>query len=265
MRKRIGIALLLCCLLLLFTSGCSGISEAQKSQSSPAANITEVGTQSAAETAIQIAGEENKYLFLIFYKQGDSKSEEMKQVADQAQKEIAEKANVVYIDSSDDSEQALMRKIGIDESIVPITVVIAPNGAIVIGFAQEVSIQDLQNSFVSPKMAEILKTMQDGKLVFLYVANPGMEYYEENLTTIQETAEGDFPDSSRIVEVDPGDAGASDVIKRCKIEVPVSETNLLILNGGYIMGTLAGKIDKQALLEASTAACSGGSCCPTAE
>jgi len=261
MHKYVG-GLITFCVALLFTTGCSGVSEGQTSQGISAVNITEFGLQSAAEMAIQTANEENKYLFLVFYKQSDPKSEEMKQVVAEAQKEISARANVVYIDVADESEQTLIKKYGIDQSPVPVTVVMASTGAIVNGFPETVSIEDLQNAFVSPKMAEILKATQEGKLIYLYIANPGMEYYGENLSIIQEIAETDLRDFAWTIEVDPEDRGESDLIERCKIEVPLNETNLLILNDGYIVGKLTGKIDKQTLLETSISACGGGSCCP---
>lgn len=71
MHKYITIGLILFCVALLSTTGCSGVSEGKTSQGSPAANIPKVGLQSAAEMAIQKATEENKYLFLVFYKQSD--------------------------------------------------------------------------------------------------------------------------------------------------------------------------------------------------
>ena len=252
----------LLCAAILFTLGCSAKADEPKTPSSPAANVSEVATQSAVEAAIQTASVEGKYTFLVFYQQDDSASDSMKQVAAQAQQELAEKANVVYVDSSDQGKQALMAEIGIDQSNVPITIVVAPNGAILSGFPKEVTIEDLRDAFVSPQMADIEKTMQDGKLVFLYIANPGMKYYAENLTIIQATAARDYPDSSRIIEVDPENAGQADVVKACKIKTPVSVTDLLILNGGYIVGELPGKLDQETLVSTITKGCSGGSCCP---
>ena len=265
MRKYITVGLILSCVAILFTTGCSGISEAQTNQSSPSVNIPKVETQSAAEMAIQKATEGNKYLFLVFYKQSDPKSEEMKQVAAQAQKEVSARANVAYIDVADESEQALIEKYGIDQAPIPITLVMAPNGAIVTGFPEKVSMEDLQHAFVSPKMAEIIKATQDQKLVYLYIANPSIKYYKENLTTIQEAAETDLSGSARVIEVDPEDKEEAALIEQCKVEVPVNETNLLIVNGGYIVGRLTGKIDKQTLLQTTISGCGGGSCCPGAK
>jgi hypothetical protein len=285
MHKYISIALILFCAAIFFTVGCSssGASKEQSSQSNPPASTVsaqtqskaevsivkavsaELESQSKAEIAIGEASKENRYLYLVFYKQNDPKSEEMKQAVAQAQKEVSAKADVAYVDFVDKSEQALLGKWGIDESLIPITLVIAPNGAIVKGFSGQVTSDNLTKAFVSPKMAEIIKATQDQKLIYLYVANLSLKYYKENLATIQATADTDFKGSVQIIEVDPQDKGEATLIEQCKVNIPVNEPNLLILNGGYIVGRLTGNIDRQTLVQTTTSGCSGGSCCPAAK
>jgi hypothetical protein len=285
MHKYINIALVLFCAAILFTVGCSssGASEEQSSQSNSSVGIlggqtqsgveassveavsAEQETQSKAEIAIGEASKENRYLFLVFYKQNDPKSEEMKQVAAQAQEEVSARADVVYIDVADISEQALIDKYAIATAPNPITLVMAPNGAIVDGFPEQVTTDDLKNAFVSPKMAEIIKATQDKYVIYLYIANPGMPYYEENLATVQTVIKKDLIGSIKIITVDPADKGEATLIEQCKVSIPVMETNLLIVSSGYIVGKITGKIDRQTLAQTTVSGCSGSGCCSSAK
>lgn len=220
------------------------------------------GANNSVMEAIRRATQENKYVFLFFYKKGDEKSNEMRQVITHARKELSAKANFVNIDVADENEQELIRKYGIDRAPIPITLVMAPNGAIVGGFPNEVSEDKLRNAFVSPKMAEIVKAIQDRKIVYLYIGKQNMKHYTENLNVIKEAAAVDLRGFAKVIEVDPEDKREASLLKQCRIETPVKETNLLILNGGRIVGTLKGEIVKQQLVTRTIKGCSGGSCCP---
>ena len=284
MHKYINIALLLFCAAILCTVGCSsGASEEQNNQSNPSVDILSGQTQSVvepssveavsaeqegqskAEMAIAEASKENRYLYLVFYKQNDPKSEEMKQVVAQAQEEVSARADVVYIDVADESEKALIEKYGIAAAPPPITLVMAPNGAIVTGFVEQVSPDELKNAFVSPKMAEIIKATQDKYVIYLYIANPGMPYYEENLATVQTVIKKDLIGSIKIITVDPADKGEASLLEQCKVSIPATETHLLIVASGYIVGKITGKIDRQTLAQTTVSGCSGSGCCSSAK
>lgn len=260
--KYVSIALLLSCAAVLFTVGCSSrASEDQNDQGNPPAD-TVIGTQSAAGMAIGEASKANRYLYLVFYKRNDSRSEEMKQVAAQAQQQVSDRADVAYVDVADESEKALIEEYGINQASIPIVLVVAPNGAIVNGFPDQVTSADLTNAFVSPKMAEIIKATQDQKVIYLYVANTGMKYYEENLVTIQATAAKYIKEGySQITVVDPDDKGEAALLEQCRVSTPVSEPNLLVLYRGYVVGTLTGNIDEQTLYQTTQGGCGGGGCC----
>lgn len=258
MTKYMNLALFLFCIGILFIIGCSDESPGEQKDT----NSGDV--KQSAELAIERVGKENKYLFLVFYKQNDQKSEEMKQVVAQAEKELSGKANFRYIDIADQSAQATIKKYGVDSAPTPITLIMAQNGAIVNGFPEKVDKDQLRNAFVSPKMAEIVKAVQDKKLVYLYIANRSMKYYKENLNLLQETAKVDLQGFARVIEVDPKDEEESSLLKQCPAKGGIKEPNLFILNGGRIVGQLAGEFVKQLLLARTMSGCGGGgsSCCP---
>jgi len=211
---------------------------------------------------IQEASKVNKYTFLVFYKQNDTLSETMRQIVATFQKEVASRADAAYVDIANLTEKTLMDKYQISRAPTPITLVIAPNNAVVKAFPETVTQDKLRTAFVSPKVAEILKSTQNQKLVFLYIANSTFNYYKENLSIIQDTIRTDYKTTAEIIEVNPADPNEADLLTKCKITVPVMETNLLIINGGSIVGRLLGKFDKPTLQTTTNSSCSGGSCGP---
>jgi len=214
----------------------------------------------SAEMAIEKAGKKNKYLFLVFYKQGDQSSKEMKRVVGQAEKELSARANVVYVDIANESEQATIKKYGIDRSPIPITLVMAPNGAIVTGFPGNVNEDQLRNAFVSPKMAEIVKAIQDRKLVFLLVTNDAMKYSKENIEVAEQVAANELQGYAEVIVVDPRDEREVMLLKQCQIDRNVNETMLVFINGGRIMCKSTGRLTPDGLLQEIMTGCSPSGC-----
>ncbi|MDD5528615.1 MAG: hypothetical protein PHX21_01135 [bacterium] len=276
MTKYASAALFLFCVVVLPNTGCSDSPKNDKSQSNLSANTIDTkkaynsegmgtGTNPGSDKespniAIEKASKENKYLFLVFYKQDDQKSEKMKQVVAQVERELSGKANFTRIDISNPNAQATIQKYGIDRAPIPITLVMAPNGAVVTGFPDTVNNDLLRNAFVSPKTTEIIKSVQDRKLAYLYIANRGMKYYKANLDLLKETAKVDLQGAANIIEVDPKSEEESSLLKQCGVDASTKEATVLILNCGSVVGNLTGKFVKQILLSRTMSGCSGGSC-----
>jgi hypothetical protein len=154
------------------SSGCASPDIASSSASqgaspaSPVANIIQSpavtpGVNSQATNIILTSCLEGKYTFLVFYKQSDLKSEDMKAAISLAQQNDSAKVNAAYVDIADANEKTLLGKYNVSRAPIPLTLVIAPNGAVVKYFLEKVSANDLKNVFVSPTMAEVLKATQE--------------------------------------------------------------------------------------------------------
>jgi len=218
------------------------------------------GVDNSAIEAIRRATEGNKYVFLFFYKKGDEKSNKMRQVITRVKGELSAKANFVNIDVAEQSAQAMIKKYGIDRAPIPITLVMAPNEAIVTGFPNEVSEDKLRNAFVSPKMAEIVKAIQDRKLVFLLVTNDKMKYSKENIAVVEQVTANELQGRAEVIVVDPRDEREISLLKQCRIDPNVKETMLLYINGGRIMCKSSGRLTHDGLLQEIKTGCSPSGC-----
>ena len=80
-----------------------------------------------------------------------------------------DQAVVAYAQVGQPAEQALVAKYDVSRAPMPLTVVVAPNGAMTGMFAQKVTAEKLGEAIVTPTMMFTMKNLQDGKLVLVTV------------------------------------------------------------------------------------------------
>ena len=131
-----------------------------------------------------------------------------------------------------------------------------------------VNAEALVASFVSPKLAEVLKLLQDQKLVLLCVQGDETKYNSESMAAARDVV-ADEQAAGQIVaiRVDPGDEGVADLVK--KLNVPDTKTEAaihILVPPGTVAGVVEGATSKQALWDAigkAVSSCSSGGCGPS--
>ena len=103
---------------------------------------------SKAQAAIEQASKDGKYTFLMFYKTTDAASNAMSATLKEALAEKSEQAVVAYVQVGNPAEQALVTKYDVSRAPMPMTIAVAPNGAMTGMFAQRVTADKLGESFV---------------------------------------------------------------------------------------------------------------------
>jgi len=222
---------------------------------------TSQASTSPAERVIDRARKDGKYVFLLFYRPDDRGDAKMKSTFDRAQTRLAKRAALVSIDASSGVESRLIEKYGIRNAPLPLTLVMAPNEAIVQAFTKAVDEKTLAGAFASPKFAEVIKALQDRKLVTLCLQGPRTKHNTESRQAAEQ-----FVDDSRLggqallVTADP--SKEPDLLKRCGIRsLPTESTILMLLPPGRLVASVTGgttKDDLLAKLQAGMAACGSG-------
>lgn len=201
-----------------------------------------------AGKAINQARKEGKYLFLFFYEEGSDDCEKMSKVIKKAKKRWAKKAKFFNININGKREKEIIAKYGAYQA--PLIVVIAPNGVVTRGFPGVVGLKELEEAFVSPKMTEILKALQNRKVIFLCVQNEDTKYAKEVLKTVNEVAEV-LGDSVKVVKVDPLDSQEEELLKQIKVEPKVETTiTMVISQSGTVGEKFTGKVSNLDLFKA---------------
>lgn len=202
-------------------------------------------TMTPVERVIAESAIENKYLFLYFYKRGSRDSKKMSRVIEKAKKKWSAKANFVNIDVNDKTEKNIIDLYRVKK--VSLTLVIAPNGAITSGFSGVVDLESLEKSFISPKMAEIIKAIQERKTIFLCLLNEKTKYSKEVLKTAQ-AAKDMLRGIAELVQVDPSDKQEKYLLSQLRVEPDIdSATTVVIAPTGIVADKFTGKITKRDL------------------
>jgi hypothetical protein len=122
---------------------------------------------SAAQQALAQAAGQGRYAYIVFYRADDEASRAMAQTVQAAAAQRPDAVATVFVSLADPVEGALVQQFAVARAPMPLTIVTAPNGAITGAFPQRVTAEQLTGAFVTPAMAACMKSMQQGRLVFL--------------------------------------------------------------------------------------------------
>ena len=220
---------------------------------------------SPAQTAIQAAARQKRYAIVTFYKKNDSASTKMLAEAKKLQAKYSSRANFVSADVGNSIHQGIISRYGADRSPVPLTLVIAPNGAVTAGYPNAINKTDISDAFVSTGMADVLKVLQGGKLAAICVQNSKTKHNKESL----DAAEGLKSDQRLanlvgIVTIDPSDKDESKFMSMCKADTNAAEAQLVVIvPPGRIVGKFDGATSKDVVLASVIKSCSSGGCGPS--
>jgi hypothetical protein len=237
------------------------------------AGATEDPALGLGMAAKERAAEEDKYLFVFFYKTDDEQTQSMRTVFDAAMEKVADKANATVIDVTDPAEKAFVDKFKVSRAPMPLVLALAPTGAVTGGFPGQFDEAKLLSAFTSPGSAKCLAALQAGKLVFVCLQNEGTRLNGEAMKGVQDFKEdAKYADATEIITLDPGDPGETDFLKKLKADLQSdSAVTLFMAPPGAVLASYNGGTDKDSLVKAledalaKSGGCGPGSspgCCP---
>lgn len=227
----------------------------------------EARTSSAAD-AIRAAAKANRYVFVTFYKSNDSASKGMLADVRSIQGKLANRAAFVSVDAGDKANREVVSRYGADRSPIPLTIVVAPNGAITAGYPREIKKTSFSDVFVSDGTAAVLKVMQNRKIAAVCLESSRTKYNKQ----CSSTARGVKSDTRlggavEIVTIDPADRSESKLLKQWGVSGSSDNAQLVVIAPpGRVVGKFDGAVPKGAvmtsLMKSLGGACGGGSCGP---
>jgi hypothetical protein len=210
--------------------------------------------------ALERAAAAGKYLLILFYRNNDDSTKAMKKVFASAAIKLASKANSITIDVTDAAEKDIVAKFAVDRAPMPLTLVVAPTGAVTGGFPGEVTEEQVTGAFVSPGLASCLTALQAGKLVLLCVQNSSTKSNDAALKGVQAfKADARYAQFTEVVSLDPADAAEAKFLAQLKID-PATPVAVTAFMGppGSVIAKYNGATDKNTMIAALTAVTSGG-------
>ncbi|QDV13093.1 hypothetical protein CA51_29790 [Rosistilla oblonga] len=218
-----------------------------------------------ADAALHNAARDGKYLFVYFWKQNDQQTQSMQGVFDQATGRMTDVANAIRVNITDPSNASIVEKFGVSRAPMPLSLAIAPNGAVTQGLPVSFNENQLREAVVSQGTADCLKAMQDRKLALLCV--------KENVDSAafqgarELTQDERFAASTQIVNIDPTDASEQSFLQSLKVDASAGNGVLVVMTpAGQPVATIAENATKdqiiQRLTAVSTSCCPDGKCAP---
>ena len=218
---------------------------------------------SPAETAIKAAGRQNRYAIVTFYKRNDAASTKMLAQAKKLQAKYSRRASFASADVGNTVHKALISRYGVDRAPIPLTLVIAPNGAVTAGYPNEIKKTDLSDAFVSSGLADVLKVLQSRKLALVCLQNGKTKFNKESMTAAEGLkADKTLPGLVEIVKIDPSDSRESKFLQQCKVNAGSTNAQVvMIIPPGRVLGTFDGNTTKDKLmagLQSAMSSCGSG-------
>lgn len=210
-----------------------------------------------AQAAIEQASKDGKYTFLMFYKQQDAASNAMAATLKEVLAEKSEQAVVAYVQVGNPAEQALVTKYDVSRAPMPMTIALAPNGAMTGMFAQKVTVEKLGDAFVTPTMMFTMKNLQENKLVLVTVQGSAKAPAPVAIKDFQ--SDPHFKDRIVTIGMTAADPSEGKFVGQMQIDPKAKATHTVLLAPP---GVMVGKFDAVASKDDIAAALAkAGKCC----
>lgn len=226
-----------------------------------------VGLTSAANVAAQQvahssvrrpqAAAEQPYAFLVFYKHNDGATQAMASALQEALATRADQATVKYVQVGDPAQQALVEQYDVARAPMPLTVAVAPNGAITGMFAKQVTPQKIAGAFVTPTMMFTMKSLQQGKLVLVSAHGSANAPAPPAIGELQ--ADPEFKGRVASVAMQVSDPREAKFAQQMKLDPQAADTRTVVIAPpGVMVGQFRANASKEAIV---TALAKAGKCC----
>ena len=123
--------------------------------------------QSPLQTTLNQSAQAGKFTFVVFHRDNFDATRTLYQ---QTKDETASRSDVAVLTAArvdDAAEKQLVEKFGVARAPMPMTLVVAPNGAVTGLFSKTMSQEQAAAAIVPPTMMRCMKALQDQKLVFV--------------------------------------------------------------------------------------------------
>lgn len=219
-----------------------------------------------SSAAIQNAAQENKHLFIFFYKEQNDKTQAFQSIFNRALQKMGDQVKSLKVKATDPSAKPLIDRFNLKRTPMPFVLVLAPNGAITGGFPSFTE-EQLKDSLTSPGAASCLKALQDRKLVLLCLQNSRTAHNEAAMKGVNEfKADPIFGEATVIVKIDPSNAEEAKFLHQLAVDTNSSQAvTILISPPAQVVGTYRGPTTKATLvsdLQKANSGCCPGGCCP---
>lgn len=204
------------------------------------------------------AAAQSQFAFLLFYKQNDPATAAMQKTLEAGVAKRSRQAAFAKFSVTDPAAQTLVERFGVARAPLPLTVAVAPNGALTGVYSRKLTDAHLSDAIVTPTMAACMKAMQAGKLAIVCVqakSNRATPQAVEDLL-----ADPEFANRIHIESFPTSDSAEARFLSEMEVapESVKDATIVLLAPPGVLVGKFANTATKSELVAALHEA---GKCC----
>lgn len=183
--------------------------------------------------------------------------------------EIANKAKtsvttsvVLQMNRSDAANADLVTKYRLAGAPLPLILVIASNGIVTAGYTlSQATPEMLVKAIPSPKKADVLKTLSEGKSVFIVVTGKSMAEKSTIMNTCQQACI-EMQNNAKMIEISLDDPKEIQFLTEIKVNMTATEPTTYVINSkGQITGTFTDDVNSTTLVASAKKVAASG-CCP---
>ncbi len=188
---------------------------------------------------------QNRHAILFFYQEGCRACDEVKPVLKQGSEIWGDRVKISQVDINKKENNKIQQEYRIYST--PIVLVIAPNGVVVRQFKKNITIERLESAFVTPAKAEVLRGLQDRRVVFLTIHAADWKNASSVGKTVSMVGEI-LRNSVRIVHVDPTNMEETPFLKMLKVDNNKNQSLTYVVSQfGLIGGRFEGPVSRKDL------------------
>jgi hypothetical protein len=220
-----------------------------------------VAADSVAQAAMKKSAAGNKHLFVFVSESDNEETSTAKRVLEAVISKLGDTAEAAFINRNSAAEKGFVEQYQLGRAPMPIVLAMAPNGAITGAyFGEKLKDPQLQESIVSGSEQQVLKALQERKLVFLCAQNATTKSNDAAMKGVNEfKADKQFADFTEVVTIDPAAPAEQPFLAKLKLDPKAAEaTTAFLAPPGALVTKVSGATSKDALVSALMAASSGG-------
>lgn len=216
--------------------------------------------ESKVQGVLNQAAREARFTFVVFTKEDSPAYRTMLQTVKSGVAARSKNTTFTTADANAAGEQALVEKLGIARAPMPLTVAIAPNGAVTGIFPKALRDEQLTASIVPPTMMRCMKSLQSQKLVFVCLTHDMVEKAPAPMGVKMLSLDPQFKDRVEVVSMFVDDPAETRFIEQMRVKPAevAAPTAVLIAPPGVLVGHYGVKSTRE---EIAAAIHKAGQCC----
>ena len=169
----------------------------------------------------------------------------------------ADQATLAIVDVKTPANKTLVDRYDVGRAPMPLTLAVAPNGAITSLVPKKISAEQIEAAFVTPAAAFCMKSMQEGKFVFVCIQSAAKPVIPPGVKVFNDDAE--FKGRAVVALIKSGDSAEAEFLEQLEIQ-PNSKISTTVFLAPP--GVLVGKFDAGATKDQLAGALhKAGKCC----